>query len=53
MKSSFGLTEDFDVQVETAPPSLDVSKLEFTLHGEVNIVHEREGKYYRMKLVVT
>ena len=44
MKSSFGLTEDFDVQVETAPPSLDVSKLEFTLHGEVNIVHEREGK---------
>ena len=50
MKSSFGLTEDFDVQVETAPPSLDVSKLEFTLHGEVNIVHEREGKYYRMSL---
>ena len=44
MKSSFGLTEDFDVQVETAPPSLDVTKLEFELHGEVNIVHEREGK---------
>ena len=44
MNNSFGLTEEFDVQIETAPPSLEIAKLEFTLEGTVNIVHEREGE---------